>query len=67
MTRIECTCKVCQANAAKIGKASLAALVPDSALATANAPGGIHGVVYSANDPTFVGQRVRDLTGIQAG
>lgn len=66
--RIECNCKVCKANAAKIGKtAPLAAMVPARLLdATKGAKGAAHGLVYSANDPSAVGVATRKATGLEA-
>lgn len=64
-TRLECNCKVCNANAAKIGKsAPLAALVP--APLAAAVKGKAHGLVYDAHNPDAMGAAVRRATGIEA-
>lgn len=63
MTRIECTCKTCKANAAKLGKtAPLAALVP--APLAAAVKGDTHGLVYDAHNPSALGAAMRRATGI---
>lgn len=65
--RVECNCKICQTNAAKLGKAvPLAAMVPAPLLAASKGKGQAHGLVYSANDPTVVGVAVRKSTGLEA-
>lgn len=63
--RLECNCKTCKANAAKIGAtAPLAALAPAHLVAAAK--GKAHGIVFSAHDPSAVGVATRKATGIEA-
>lgn len=51
---ITCTCKICKTNGVK------GAIVPTSTLdAMGRSRKTIHGLVYSANDPSFVGASVR--------
>ena len=63
MTRIECNCNTCKANAAKIGATfPLKADVPD---ALAKAVGkSTHGLVYDAHNPDAMGVAMRHATGI---
>lgn len=64
MTTITCTCKTCKTNSHGAG---LSALVPETLLAAlGNTAETRHGLVYSANDPSFVGRITRDRLGIQA-
>ena len=64
-TKIECGCEVCRNN--NNGE-PLAALVPETMpqhlLKSAK---GRHGLVYSANDPSIIGDAVRAATGLQRG
>jgi hypothetical protein len=64
METITCTCKICKANAAKLGKTGLSANVPSTLLAAVK--GKRHGLVYSANDPSIIGKATRDRLGISA-
>jgi hypothetical protein len=64
MTTITCTCKTCKTNSKGAG---LSALVPASLLtAMGNTTKTRHGLVYSANDPSFVGRVTRERLNISA-
>lgn len=65
MVRVSCNCKVCKINAKKVGASfPLSADIPEKLHATLE--GDFHGIVYSAHDPTFVGESVRRQTGTVA-
>lgn len=64
MQRVECGCHVCRGNN---GGSPLAALVPPALAEKAKGAKGRHGLVYSANDPSVVGEAVRKQTGLRAG
>lgn len=64
MTRIECNCQTCRDNAARLGiTAPLAAEVPTALLAKCK--GKTHGLVYTAHDPSMVGEVARRQTNIR--
>lgn len=58
-TRITCTCKICIANAIRLGKSELAAEITVDGISRLAGSGGtltkqaIHGVVHAANHPKF--------------
>lgn len=62
MELITCNCKVC-----KINKGPLSANVPSTLLDQLGRDRKtVHGLVYSANDPSFVGRVTRDRLKITA-
>lgn len=64
MIRVECNCKTCKTNAAKIGASfPLAAMVPEPLAAAVK--GKFHGLVYDAHNPGAVGAAMRRTTGIR--
>lgn len=68
MTRIECKCKVCKDNAARLGlPLPLAAEIPAALSAVARTAAGRHGLVHMAHDPHAVtGAAARARTGVRA-
>ena len=66
MTEIQCSCKVCKANAAQLGLTlPLRAEAPAPLVAAVK--GKVHGLVHMAHDPNGVtGAAARARTGVRA-
>lgn len=63
MTRITCSCALCETNAAKIGATfPLAAMVPAEMAKSVGKQ--THGLVYDAHNPDAMGVAMRRVTGI---
>lgn len=67
-TKIECSCTICRNNNTANPGNPLSAVVPDTMpQKLLKSASGRHGLVYSANDPSIIGDAVRAATGLQKG